>query len=191
MEKIIIYKNLKFWGIHSIINAIPSFLIAYTHDWNTLESIVGMIFGIITFIGLLTFITSLANTQKLFEQHIIEAIIKAGSIARAVICIVPLPLFIITFLAGGFIYNDFSLISNISTFYIADFFSGLFSHSLYRSCVEMLPFHITDIRGFGSTFIITILQGSILTALLVVIGIFLSPLALLKTKTSLDTPSTS
>ncbi len=39
------FKNLKFWCLHTLINSIPSIILAYMHDWNTVESFIAFFLG--------------------------------------------------------------------------------------------------------------------------------------------------
>lgn len=180
MQKTIIHKNLKFWGTHTTINSIPSFTLAYTHDWNTPQAIAAMLIGISLYASLLIFFFSLPSTQKLTHHPIVSATIKAGTITRKLICLLPIALIML----GSILQLIFSSYShrsiNINDIYVADLYAGLISHNFYQSFVDILPFHISDSRLFFPTLFITLTQAFIITLILLIIGLFLSPLANLK-----------
>lgn len=179
MEKTILIKNAKFWIPNTLLNSIPSFLLAYTHDWNTPSAISAMILGILIFALSLTFITSLTPAQKLTQTKVFRTTIKAGSITRLIICALPLLILIIGILEVTLTNSTtFSTQPDDTPLIIIDFYSGIISHAFYQECVSSLPFHITDSRLFIPTLCITLLQGCLITMTLLIAGLLLSPIFL-------------
>ena len=171
LQKSILSKNLKYWGIHSLINAIPSFAIAYTHDWNTAKCVIAMLLGIIIYIGFLTYFTSLTDINHFLSKPFMKRALKVGTWFRAIICLIPIPFFLFYYLFPELAHKSALAPSFTWGF---DFISGLLSHEIYRNFANIIP--IRGVHNFLPTTLITIMQGFFITLSLLVSGIMFSGL---------------
>ena len=184
MDSTLFFNNLRFWGKHTIVNATPSFILAYIHEWNSLECITAMILASILYALTLAFFTSFKGYQQVFEKQIVSAIVRAGTFLRCIICIAPIPIFLLILLIKAiFMVDDSVMRLDFLGFYGGEFYTGLFSHALYQNFISLLPFHISDVRTFLPTFTITLIQGFLLTIILIALGTAFAPLCLLRQKT--------
>ena len=169
------FKNLKFWGFHSLINSTPSFILAYLHDWNTLESFIAMGLGILLFAFMLTFFMSMKDVNRICTTGFMSRAIKAGIYFRLFLFVMGLPAiisFIVYFIGGIGSLNSFSDFKGMV--WAPDLISGIISHAFYHSLRDIIP--IRGIHDFTPTIIITLLQGVLIMGMLIVAGIILAAL---------------
>jgi len=164
------FRNLKFWGFHTLINSIPSMSIAYLHDWNTLESFIAMSLGITLFAMMLAFFTSMKDVNRICTTGFMSQAIKAGTRFRLILFIISLPaiLSLVLFFIGG--YESLDIYAGYTGFVWApDFVTGIISHGFYQSLRGVIP--ISGIHDFIPTIFMTILQGCLLMGMLIAAGI--------------------
>jgi hypothetical protein len=168
------FRNLKFWGFHTLINSIPSLVIAYLHDWNTLESFIAMSIGIILFALMLAFFTSMKDVNRVCTSGFMAKAIKAGTRFRLILFILSIPaaLSLLFFFLGG--YESLNESLNLYTRYtgfiwIPDFVTGIISHEFYQSLRGVIP--ISGVHEFIPTICMTMLQGCLLMGVLITAGI--------------------
>jgi|TARA_B110000908_G_scaffold92129_1_gene109192 hypothetical protein len=164
------FRNLKFWGFHTLINSIPSLVIAYLHDWNTLESFIAMGVGITLFALMLAFFTSMKDMNRICTTGFMAQAIKAGTRFRLILFILSLPavLSLVFFFLGGHESLD-NYTSYTGFIWAPDFVTGIISHGFYQSLRGVIP--ISGIHEFIPTICMTILQGCLLMGMLIAAGI--------------------
>ncbi len=164
------FRNLKFWGFHTLINSIPSLVIAYLHDWNTLESFIAMGVGIILFALMLAFFTSMKDMNRICTTGFMAQAIKAGTRFRLILFILSLPavLSLVFFFLGGYESLD-NYTSYTGFIWAPDFVTGIISHGFYQSLRGVIP--ISGIHEFIPTICMTMLQGCLLMGMLIAAGI--------------------
>ena len=171
------FRNLKFWGFHTLINSIPSLFIAYLHDWNTLESGIAMGLGIIIFALMLAFFTSMKDVNKICTTGFTAAAIRAGTYFRLILFVIALPGIIsllIYFIGGNESLEAFAGYTGLLC--APDFVTGIITHGFYQSLRGVIP--ITGIHNFIPTIFMTILQGCLLMGLMLAAGAFFAILGL-------------
>jgi hypothetical protein len=164
------FRNLKFWGFHTLINSIPSLVIAYLHDWNTLESFIAMSVGIILFALMLAFFTSMKDVSRVCTSGFMSKAIKAGTRFRLILFILSIPaaLSLLFFFLGG--HESLNIYTKYTGFiWIPDFVTGIISHEFYQNLRGVIP--ISGIHEFIPTICMTMLQGCLLMAMLIAAGI--------------------
>jgi hypothetical protein len=164
------FRNLKFWGFHTLINSIPSLVIAYLHDWNTLESFIAMGVGIALFALMLAFFTSMKDMNRICTTGFMAQAIKAGTRFRLILFILSLPavLSLVFFFLGGHESLD-NYTSYTGFIWAPDFVTGIISHGFYQSLRGVIP--ISGIHEFIPTICMTMLQGCLLMGMLIAAGI--------------------
>ncbi|MGJ8655319.1 MAG: hypothetical protein ACSHX6_02625 [Akkermansiaceae bacterium] len=175
------FKNLKFWGFHTIINSIPSMFIAAMHDWNRPESFIAMALGIIIFALILTYFMSMKDIHTYCTTGTMARALRAGTYLRFILFLIAIPGFISFFI---FFYAGNEALAKFASFtgllWAPDFVIGIVSHTFYGELRSILPFR--GIHGFFPTITLTILQGIFLMAMLVAAGLLLAAIGLGKEK---------
>ena len=178
LHKSTFFSNLRFWSFHSTINAIPSFCIAYIHDWNTIESLIAMTIGIILFAIMWSFLVSLKDIDKFCNSSFISSSIKAGVYLRLAIIILSAPFligFIIYLFTEAEAFNNLAKV--VGLIWVGDFFIGIASHEFYSNFREIIP--IRGVHSFLPTVIITLVQGFLLMGTMLIAGMVISSIDLI------------
>lgn len=171
------FRNLKFWGCHTLINSIPSLILAYLHDWNTMESFIAMGLGIFLFAMMLAFFTSMKDLNRICTTGFMAQAIRAGTWFRLILFITALPAiisFIIFFIGGNSSLKSFADYSGF--IWAPDLVTGIISHGFYQSLRNVIP--ISGIHDFIPTIFMTLLQGCLLMGMLIAAGIILAAIGL-------------
>ena len=171
-------RQLRFWTFHCIINALPSFCIALMllGLWKSPSGIVAMSFGIATYIVLYASLTSLigplSNEGGLFSRSL-----KTGAKTRSVLAAIAL----ITFFLNLCVFK-MSIGSQaekaVSIGYVTDLYCGFAANQILEDLVHVikplvLKFSFgTGTIGFLKIYLITVIEGFILSFLLLMISFF-------------------
>lgn len=160
-------RQLRFWTFHCAINALPSLCIAlvFLRLWKSPPAVAAMICAIATFILLYATLTSL-NGPLANESHLLARSLKLGAKIRAWIS--GLSLFLLSanaavftpdfwcgFLASGLLYRADQFFNPGSNTF------DLVSVSRSAATIDFFPIYVT-----------TLLEGIILTFLLLMISFF-------------------
>lgn len=167
------FKNLKFWSFHTAINAIPSFCIAYGHDWDTVSNMIAMCIGIILFALTWSYFISLQDIDRFSRSPLISSAIKAGVYLRLFLIILSSPMivcYLIYVFSGE--ENMTSVAQASAMLWAGDFVIGIISHEFYSAFRSLTP--LRGIHNFLPTIIITLVQGFLLMSAMILAGIVLS-----------------
>jgi hypothetical protein len=171
------FRNFKFWGIHTLVNSIPSIILAYLHDWNTVESFIAMGIGIILFAFMLAFFMSMKDVHRICTTGFISQAIKAGTYFRLFLFILGLPVilaFLFYLIGGNDSVDKFGEASGM--LWMPDLIKGIISHGFYNSLRNVIP--IRGIHEFIPTVIMTLIQGTLLMGMLITSGVGLAGIGL-------------
>ena len=171
------FRNLKFWGLHALINSTPSIILAYLHDWNTVESFIAMSIGIILFALMLAFFMSMKDVHRICTSGFMSRAIKAGTYFRLFLFILGLPVILsfIFYFIGGDDSVEY-LAESSGMIWMPDLITGIISHGFYHSLRSVIP--IRGIHDFIPTIIMTLIQGTLLMVMLITAGIILAGIGL-------------
>lgn len=154
--------QLGHWALHGSLNALPSFIIAavYLQLWDKPQAMLGMISAVMVFILAFATVTSLPGPQA-EAPHLIARSIRLGAKIRSWIACLSLPLLALP--QGGF-------------FFIPDFWCGWLACAIQESAMKFLGSASRrsgiDAPTFGSIFALTLLEGIILSVMLLTIAFF-------------------
>lgn len=157
-------RQLRFWTFHCSLNALPSFSIAlfYMQLWDNPVAIAAMVSAICTFILLYSTLTSLPG--PLAEGgHVLSRALRLGSKIRGWISV--LSLLIIWPPAG---------------FFTPDFWCGMFAINIFNDLAAFIGYNSSfgggipsdTSSGFFPVYTVTLLEGFILSFLLLLISFF-------------------
>lgn len=163
LDPAVLRRQFRHWSLHCCLNALPSFIIAVVHLklWQCPAAIVAMLAAIATFIVLYTVLTSLPGPLAR-QDHLLARSLKLGTRIRAIVTAVSMPLLAIK---GGMVFTP-------------DFWCGV-AAILGINAIGQLLGHRTDPidfemgnAGFLPVFATTLLEGFILSFLLLLISFF-------------------
>lgn len=155
-------RQLRYWSIHCSLNALPSFCIALIalKLWKSPPAITAMLFAIATFILLYATLISLSG-PLVNENHVLSRSLKLGTKIRA-------------WISGLSMFVVFTPAMSIAPDFWCGFISVMLTNSLFRlagSSVDVLDLGGTN-AGFLPVYITTMLEGFILSFLLLMISFF-------------------
>lgn len=158
-------RQLRHWALHCSLNALPSFIIAclVLHLWEEPKAIAAMVAAVCTFIVLYATLTSFDGPFS-DPEHPLHRAMKTGTRIRAVISLVSVPL---------------ALLDGV--FLLPDFWCGYYAAALVNVAAVFAgsPGDVFDMdrsngdsSGFFATFAVTMVEGLILSFLLMMISFF-------------------
>lgn len=163
LDPAVLRRQFRHWSLHCSLNALPSFIIAVGHLklWQRPTAIVAMLAAIATFIVLYTVLTSLPGPLSR-EDHLLARSLKLGTRIRAFLTVVSVPM----------------LLGEAGTVFTPDFWCGVAAIFGINTIGQLLG-HPTDMVDFGPghagflpVFAVTLLEGFILSFLLLLISFF-------------------
>ncbi|MFT6792394.1 MAG: hypothetical protein ACJAR1_000374 [Rubritalea sp.] len=162
------FRNLKFWGFHTLINSIPSVLFAYMDGRDTIAEFIAVFIGIILFTVMLTFFMSMKDVHSYRYRDFVDRAVKAGIRFRFISILVG-----IIGTLGIWIsitVDNQTLAKLFSILYIGwapDLILGYISNEVYG----LVRFIFGSSRNFIPTIMIIMIQGLLLFSLLIASGI--------------------
>lgn len=155
-------RQLRFWTFHCTLNALPSFCIALIvlQLWKSPQAIVAMLFAIATFILLYTTITSLIEPLT-DDRHVLSRSLRLGTKIRA-------------WISGLSMLMVFTPAMSFTPDFWCGFISVNITNSLFKSAgsrVDLLDASGLN-SGFSPVYLTTLLEGLILSFLLLMISFF-------------------
>jgi hypothetical protein len=163
LDPAVLFRQFRHWSLHCCLNALPSFIIAVVHLklWQHRTAIVAMLAAIATFIVLYTVLTSLPGPLSR-EDHLLARSLQLGTRIRAIVTAVSLPLLAIK---GGMVFTpDFWC--GVAAIFGINSIAHLFGHR-----TDPIDLQIGD-GSFLPVFAVTLLEGFILSFLLLMISFF-------------------
>lgn len=165
-------RQLKFWGLHCTLTALPSFCIALL-AFNKAPAIAAMLCGIATFVFGYAFITSTAIYGKV-HSGLIGRSIKLGTRIRMIIALVSLPLLVTIIGKDAQSVGD----SASAVFFVPDFWFGYAALIISAITLNLLSPQgyagSSGIDAFGEDFLLpyltTIIEGVLISVSLVMIA---------------------
>lgn len=163
-------RKLGYWSLHCVFNALPSFAIAlFVLDFKRYPAgIAAMVMGVGTFVILYALATSIPGPLS-ESRHILARSLRLGTRIRAMISILSL-------IAFGCVWI---FRSKASAMLIPDLWCGLASGWLLNQGARVLGygsdiFIASDARmnGFAVVYAMTVLEGLILSGILLMISFF-------------------
>jgi hypothetical protein len=163
LDPTVLRRQFRHWSLHCCLNALPSFIIASAqlNLWQRPTAMAAMLAAIATFIVLYTVLTSLPGPLA-SEDHLLARSLKLGTRIRLFVTVVSVPM----------------LLGEAGMVFTPDFWCG-FAAILGVSAIGQLLGHPTDILDLGpgnasflSVFAITLVEGFILSFLLLLISFF-------------------
>lgn len=154
--------KLAHWALHGTLNALPSFIIAavYLRLWDKPQAVLAMISAVAVFIVTFATLTSLPGPQS-DDSHVIARSIRLGARIRSWIASFSLPLL---------------AFHQAAVFFVPDFWCGWLAVAVHQAAMKQLGAprgaNGIDDPTFGSIFSITLLEGIILSFLLLMIAFF-------------------
>jgi len=168
MNRAVFFRQLRYWTLHCLINALPSFLIAtfWLKLGKSPSAMAAMFAAILTFILLYSILTSLRGPLA-DENHLLSRSLKLGAKIRLWISCLSLPL----------------LLSEQSLFFTPDFWCGFLSVGLLDGVAKNFDpgsrsFALADsvstngMDNFAPVYAITMVEGFILSFILLMISFF-------------------
>jgi hypothetical protein len=155
-------RQLRYWSIHCSLNALPSLCIALRvmQLWKSPPAIVAMFLAIATFILLYAAFTSLIEPLA-DDRHVLSRSLKLGTKIRA-------------WISGLSMFVVFTPAMSIAPDFWCGFISVMLTNSLFKSAgssVDLLdPGRLN--AGFLPIYVTTLLEGLILSFLLLMISFF-------------------
>lgn len=159
----VLLRQLRHWSLHCSLNALPSFIIAgiTLRLWQRPAATAAMLAAIATFIVLYTVLTSLPGPLSR-QDHLLARSLKLGTRIRAIVTLVSLPLLATD---GGIVLTP-------------DLWCGFAAMIGVRQIARLLGYP-TDLfesdpsqASFHLVFAVTLLEGLILSFLLLMISFF-------------------
>lgn len=157
-------QQLRYWSLHSGFNALPSFIIALVHLklWKTPQAVAAMLLAIALFIVAYAVSTSFSDSLS-DKSHVLGRSIRLGTRIRTWIACLSVPL---TITPG--------------VFFAPDFWCGFIAAGIYNQIARLLrnpafsggDFGIFENGKFIPVFAVTILEGLIISFLLLMISFF-------------------
>lgn len=162
-EPAILLRQFRHWSLHCSLNALPSFLIAgiTLRLWQRPAATAAMLAAIATFIVLYTVLTSLPGPLSR-QDHLLARSLKLGTRIRAIVTAVSLPLIAVD---GGIAFTPDLWCGFAAMIGIAQIARLLgYPADLFESDPSQASFHLV--------FAVTLLEGLILSFLLLMISFF-------------------
>ena len=155
-------RQLRYWAIHCALNSSPSFCIAliFLNLWKSPFAIAAMLCAIATFILLYATLTSLI-VPLADENHVIARSLKLGTTIRA-------------WISGLSLLVVFTPVAMVTPDFWCGFIAAIFTNFLFRSAGGVGNiFEPSGVNfGFSPVFVTTLLEGFILSFLLLMISFF-------------------
>ena len=156
-------RQLGFWGLHCGLTSLPSFCIALTR-FNSPSEIIGMFFGILTFIFGYAFLTSAGFYGKI-HVGLIGKSIKVGARIRMWISLVSLPILITTIGKSE---------PSQEVMFVPDMWFGLAALILFSIGARVIGFDLGNTGagdlGFFATYTVTMIEGVLISISLILIA---------------------
>jgi hypothetical protein len=163
LDPAVLRRQFRHWSLHCCLNALPSFIIAVVHlkRGQRPTAIVAMLAAIATFVLLYTVLTAIPGPLAR-EDHLLARSLKLGTRIRAFLTVVSVPM----------------LLGEAGTVFTPDFWCGVAAIFGINTIGQLLG-HPTDMVDFGPghagflpVFAVTLLEGFILSFLLLMISFF-------------------
>lgn len=154
-------RQLKYWGMHCVINALPSLIIAcwLLGLWEKPAAVVAMLLAIATFVLVYAGVTSLDGPIS-DKQSSVSRALKLGARVRLVVSLVSL----VVMLCGGFLF-------------LPDFWAGMYSVSAVNWIAAEMG-HQSPVVGEGgvghpmAVYFATMIEGGMISAMLLMVSFF-------------------
>ena len=173
-------KALKYWSVHAIFCATPSFLIAYGSGYNSFASVAGMLLAIVAFIGIYAGVSSSHHYRTKADRYSFGRIVHIAASVRSFVSALGLIGLLSTVLHHSRI--ELRDDAGLAFLYLPDMLAGMiavaFSSSLFGFLgVRGVPSSTNSIESVGSfflgneralipTFVTTFCEGVILSGTL-------------------------
>jgi len=171
-------RQLRFWTFHCCLNAAPSFVIALVllDLWRSPSGIAAMCCGVATFILFYSVVTSI-GTPFSVEFGISARALRAGAKVRSFLGAIAFVAFVIQLSAtkvgvGSGVEKIFSI------GYLADFYCGMMANRILEEFVRIMKPLVLQFGfgkgtiGFFEIYLTTLIEGVILSFLLILISFF-------------------